>query len=217
MKAIFISDVHLGSPYCRADDFLRFLDALPEGETLVLNGDGRDYGIKTLPPRHREALDRLVAESRRRRVVWVRGNHDERYQPPDPGGIEFRDAFTIGGWLYAAHGHAFDTLRPYNRPFIIAFKLLHTIRVRLGAPPVHVAFYAKKFAVLYRILRRTVNMNAMEYAKENGYTTVVCGHTHHIEDETIDGIRVLNTGSWTEAPVWCVRVNDADVTLEQVR
>jgi UDP-2,3-diacylglucosamine pyrophosphatase LpxH len=198
-KTVVISDVHLGSPYCRCDRFVQFLRSLPDGVKLVLNGDTvNTHDDSRYPPSHREALDALRAESLKRKVVWIRGNHDERYVMANPGKIEFASSDSIEKTIFFAHGNDFDNVMPYNRTFIILFRLFHRLRILLGAESIHVAAYAKRFPVLYRVLLRHVAMNAVEYAKENGYAAVACGHTHYVEDRLQDGVRYINTGAWTE-------------------
>ena len=60
------------------------------------------------------------------------------------------------------------------------------------------------------------SMNAIEYAKENNYEAVTCGHTHFTEDVTVDGIRYVNTGCWTELPASYLHVDDSDIRLVEV-
>jgi UDP-2,3-diacylglucosamine pyrophosphatase LpxH len=74
------------------------------------------------------------------------------------------------------------------------------LRVKLGARPVHVAHYAKKWEIFYKVLRRNVMMNAVNCAVENGYEAVVCGHTHYAENRIFHGVKYINTGAWTELP-----------------
>jgi UDP-2,3-diacylglucosamine pyrophosphatase LpxH len=216
MLTLIISDVHLGSRHCLIEEFHRFLSALPDGATLVLNGDTADYHTASrMPPRHAEALDRLRQESGRRRVVWVRGNHDARYELRDPRRIEMVRDLAVDRRLYVSHGYDFDNIMPYHKLFIMVFRFLHRVRIVLGAPSVHVALYAKKFKALYRVLQNHVAMNAVEHAKENGFAAATCGHTHTIEDRMIEGIRYLNTGAWTERPL--VYLSVAGDRIELVR
>ena len=217
MKTFFVSDVHIGSKYCLADLFIEFLRALPPDATLVLNGDTMDRLRGGLPPRHQEALDLLREESFRRTVVWVSGNHDETYRMPEPGRIEFRATYNVGARLFVAHGYDFDNVMPYHRLFVKLFRAMHAVRVFLGAESVHVAHYAKKWPILYRVLLKGVLMNAVEYAKENGYQAVTCGHTHFAEDVVMDGIRYVNTGAWTELPVYYLLADDQDIKLHEYR
>ena len=216
MNAIVISDVHLGSRHCRREPFERFLDRLPAGVTLILNGDTVDYRHRRLRPDALATLARLAAESRRRTVVWVCGNHDEDYRPPEPGAIQFVSSYALDQRLYVQHGFYFDHIMPYHRLFILAFKIMHVLRVRLGAEPVHVAEYAKRWPTLYGVLRRNVLQNAVRYAREHGFGAVTCGHTHYAESDTIDGILYLNTGAWTERPSYAVVVDEASVTLHEI-
>jgi len=216
VNAIVISDVHLGSRHCRREAFERFLDRLPDGVTLILNGDTVDYRYRRMRPDHLASLERLAAESHRRPVVWVDGNHDENYRPPDPGAIQFARSYAIGRQLYVQHGFYFDHIMPYHRLFIFAFRVMHGLRIRLGAEPMHVAQYAKRWPVLYAVLRRNVMQNAIRYARTHGFAAVTCGHTHYAEIATVDGILYLNTGSWTETPSYAIVVADKAVTLHEI-
>ena len=215
MSTIIVSDVHLGSRYCLADEFARFVGSLPRDATLVLNGDTVDYRHRGLAGQHRAALDRLRVESLARRIVWVRGNHDERFVLAEPGRIEMTPGYSVGKQLFVAHGFLFDRIMPRQRLFLVLFRFFHRTRVWLGAPSVHVAHYAKKFRWLYRILTEQVARRAVAFARQNGYEAVTCGHTHHIEDRTLDGIRYINTGSCTERPLVYLAVDDERIELRQ--
>jgi predicted phosphodiesterase len=93
---------------------------------------------------------------------------------------------------------------------------MHGLRVKLGAKPVHVAEYAKKWKSFYRVLCRNVALNAVDCAVENGFEAVTCGHTHYPEDLAIDGIRYINTGAWTELPAYYLHITPAEMVLKQV-
>jgi len=216
VNTIIISDIHLGSDHFLRNEFEVFMRDMPPDCTLVLNGDTVDRWHLPLPPDHHRTLEQLKKESFKRRIVWVRGNHDEPYVMQDPGSIEFKPSHTLGKKLFIGHGYDFDNVTPYNRTFLVFFRMMHRLRVFLGAEPVHVAFYAKRFPRLYRVLRRHVAMNAVEYAKENGYRAVTCGHTHYPEDRVINGIRYVNTGSWTERPACYLQVNAEEMKLKRV-
>lgn len=215
--AVVVSDVHVGSKHCLHERFTRFLRDLRPGVALVLNGDSVSRCRHGMPPEHEAVVRGIVRASFDRRVVWVRGNHDESFAPDDRGRIEFCDSHSIGNRLFVTHGHEFDNVMPRHRLFIRAFRAMHRLRVCLGAPSVHVAFYAKKWKLLYGVLRRHVAMNAVEHAIENGYEAVACGHTHCVEDVTMRGVRYINTGSWTEAPLMCIDVTPDDIRLRCIQ
>ena len=216
MHTIITSDIHLGSQYCQVESFLQFLDNLPDGVDFVMNGDVVDHWHRDLKGNHLKALQRIREESLYRRVIWVRGNHDDKYNVPEPADIEFMTSYNIGHRLHISHGYDFDTVMPYHKTFIKLFRFFHHMRILLGAEPVHVAQYAKRFSLLYGVLRKHVSMNAVEYAREEKFEATTCGHTHYVEDRVIDGIRYINTGSWTEPPVFYLDVTDDEIKLVEV-
>ncbi len=210
MTHVITSDIHLGCQYFDPPLFVSFLEALPGGAELILAGDVLDRSCRVLPEDHRMALDRLVALSRERHVVWVRGNHDRGHVSSDRDNIDVVDTYAVGKQLIAAHGHHFDNIMPYQRWFIDLLHTVHAVRAMLGVDSIHVARYAKRFPFFYGVFRNHVARNAVQYARENGYGAVVCGHTHAAEDRTIDGIRYLNTGAWTEpVPHYVVTRDDS--------
>lgn len=217
IEAIITSDLHLGSPFLQHGHLEHFLDLLPPRAMLILNGDVVDRVNHALPPPDRALLDRLVEESERRPVVWVYGNHDDGFHPAEAGSIRFVRDFALGARLHINHGYDFDNVMPRNILFMNLFRALHRMRLRLGAEPVHVARFAKKFPLLYRYLRRNVMLNAVEHAREQGCAAVTCGHTHFVEDVLCDGVRYINTGSWTELPIHVLVVTAQAISLRAVR
>ena len=215
MKAIIVSDVHIGSPYCRLDAFLRFLRQLPADADLILNGDVV-HRVPRLPPDCAEAVASLAKESEHRRVVWIRGNHDHWFAPESPGRIEFVDSWDLDRCLHVTHGHELMSLASYNRFTIFLFRCLYYARIALGGRAMHVAFYAKRWPRLYRVLTEHLAQNAATYAAERGYKAVACGHIHQAEDRMIGDVQYLNTGSWTEDPAYCVRIEGDTMSLEEV-
>lgn len=217
MMLYIISDVHLGSRHCRLELFERFLGRMPPQATLVLNGDVVDHMKRPLPESHREVLGCLVEESRRRRVVWVGGNHDETFRPAGGERIEFVPALTIPGRLHVVHGYYLHRYVPGYEPFVMLVRALHRMRILFGAEPVHVAQYVKRWTTLYGVLRRYVRESALREARLLGVGTVVCGHVHYAEDTTVEGVRYVNTGSWTESPCWCFRMDGECAALCRVK
>ena len=102
------------------------------------------------------------------------------------------------------HGHAFERSMDRHRWFLTAFQFMHSLRQRLGAQPIHVAQLAKKLKPLYGYLCREQRINAVRFAREQGYPAIACGHVHLSEDSIVDGIRYLNTGCWTEPDTQCL-------------
>jgi UDP-2,3-diacylglucosamine pyrophosphatase LpxH len=161
-------------------------------------------------------LDRIEQISLGQKVVWIKGNHDNGYTPTGFGKVKVTRSYSIGKKLLITHGDDFDEIMPRSRAFIRAFKLMHALRVKLGAKPVHVAEYAKKWKSFYKVLRKNIALNAVSCAIENGFEAVTCGHTHYPEDMVVDGIRYINTGAWTELPAHYLYVTADEMVLKEL-
>ena len=216
MNLIIVSDLHIGSRFFVTEAFEQFLSQLPEDCELVLNGDVINIPYVKLNPSHRKILDRIKQRSLRQKVIWLQGNHDNGYVPDRFGEVVFKRSHSVGNKLLITHGDDFDDIMPRNQLFMKVFKWLHKVRVKLGAKPVHVAEYAKKWKSLYRVLRKNVMTNAVKCAIENGYEAVICGHTHYAEDVVFNGVRYINTGAWTEVPSHFLHVNNEKMLLKKV-
>jgi len=218
MQAYIVSDIHLGSKYARYREFLDFVRGLPQGATLVLNGDtvSHWYKRKHSWTEQEAVLDILREESERRPIVWIRGNNDRTYTPDNPGKIEIRDDFSIGRRLFVTHGHRFDRLMPRARWALWFLGVLYRVRRFTGAPDMHIAEYVKRIPILYNVLCTHIANNAVGFAAAEGYEAVTCGHTHCAVDLEKDGVRYINTGAWTEAPSHYLKLNDTGLELCEV-
>lgn len=215
MKAIIVSDLHIGSRYCLRENFMQFLKNIPQDYEFILNGDIIDNPYGKMSGADQALLDAFGEMSLRQKVVWVRGNHDNGYIPDRLGKIQIKQHYALQKRLFVTHGDFFDDVMPQSRVFIQTFRLLHDLRIKLGARPVHVALYAKKWRRFYAYLRKNVMLNAVHYAGENGFKAVTCGHTHYAEEQFVNGIQYLNTGAWTEQPTFFVQVTDNEIMLKK--
>ncbi|MDA9981640.1 metallophosphoesterase family protein [Gammaproteobacteria bacterium] len=207
MKAVVVSDLHIGLPFFRKAAFMQFVESLDDRTTVILNGDIVDNPHQRLESQDQAVLDFLVVQSFHRQIIWIYGNHDEGFQMADSGDIEFRRSLALGTRLMVVHGDDFDTVMPNNRWFLRLFKFCHLVRLRMGANPVHVAELAKRWApLLYRVLTEQVKKNAVDCARESGFEAITCGHTHYVEDSVYKGVRYINTGTWTEEPLHYVSI-----------
>ncbi len=222
MRAVIISDVHLGSPQCRVEAFIRFLEALPPEPVLILNGDtvGHGFRVEEAPAAHVDALRRLEDESARRRVLWIRGNNDRTPERLVGGAIECLDAYTLGHRLHIEHGDRFDRLMPRIWPLLYLIRRLYDRACRLTGRQAHITETAARFQCLYRVLTRHMARNAARYARSQGIAAVTCGHSHYPEDRMVDTVRYLNTGSWMGSRAHavlvsgdCIRLHNCDSVI----
>ena len=216
MQYLITSDLHLGNHFSRAYQFTTMVKRLNRSITLVLAGDTIDAPGQFLTKDDLAALDALRLRASHEQVIWIEGNHDRGYRPEISGNIQFVKSYAIGKRLFISHGDTFDTVMPRNRWFMKIFRFFHNFRVRLGADPVHVSEYAKKYQTLYNFLRRKVMNCAVEQGIEQNFEAVACGHVHFAEDTLCEGIRYINLGAWTESPCHCLLVDEEKMKLTTV-
>ena len=125
-RALFVSDLHLGTKACQAEAFLDFL-RLTEADRIYLVGDIVDFWrIKRgvyWPQAHNDVLQKLLRKARKGTdLVFIPGNHDEAlrdYCGARFGGIAIeRNTIHIGadGRRYLVmHGDEFDVVVRYAK------------------------------------------------------------------------------------------------------
>lgn len=234
-RAVWISDIHLGTPGCNAElltDFLRSIEC----ETLYLVGDIIDgWRLKKgwfWPDAHNEVLRRILKMVHRgTRVVFIAGNHDEMlrdYAGLTFGGVELVDeavhVTTDGRRLLVVHGDAFDTVVVYARWLALlgdaAYELLLKIntvlnraRRALGLPYWSLSAYLKrkvKNAVAYV---GKFEEAVARVARQRGFAGVVCGHIHCAEIREIGEITYYNDGDWVESCTALAEDAEGQITI----
>ena len=120
-RAVFISDLHLGTPGCQADALLDFLKE-HTSDYLYLVGDIVDgWQLRRKwywPQAHNDVIQKLLRKARKGcRVVYVPGNHDEfarHFLEHQFGGIEVVHEATHttvdGRRFWVIHGDYFDAV-----------------------------------------------------------------------------------------------------------
>ena len=220
-RAIFISDVHLGTPGCRAAQLLDFLRHT-ESDELYLVGDIIDgWQLKRRwywNQAHNDVIQKVLRKARKgTRVTYVTGNHDEgarQFVGLAFGGIDIVDEAVHhtrdGRLLLVTHGDLFDAVVRGARwlahlgdaLYILTLKLnqwFNHLRAKLGLPYWSLSQFLKhrvKNAVSY--ITNFEEALAHE-ARRRGYAGVVCGHIHKAEVRDIGGILYCNDGDWVES------------------
>lgn len=234
-RAVFISDIHLGTAGCQAEALLDFLRHHPS-DTLYLVGDivdGWQLRRKWFwPQAHNDVVQKLLRRARKGcRVVFVPGNHDEfarQFDGHDFGGIEVRNeavhTTATGLRLWVVHGDHFDGViqcakwLAYVGDNLYEFTLrlnrhLNSLRARLGLPYWSLSQYLKhkvKSALNYVTdFERAVAGEA----RQRGFDGVVCGHIHRAEMRSIDGTLYCNDGDWVESLTALVEQRDGTLAL----
>jgi UDP-2,3-diacylglucosamine pyrophosphatase LpxH len=220
-RAIWLSDVHLGSRSCRVKLLLDFLRN-NHCEQLYLVGDIID--IESLkrsffwPQSHAEVLQLILQKSQEgTRVVYIPGNHDDDLRSligVSFGNVEVaQNAIhtTLSGLrLLVMHGDEFDGIIKCGafrtaiggmacRMLLRLNRLVHWVHDLFGLPYWSLAQHVKERvgkAVRYVDTFRDACVSA---AKEAGMDGVICGHIHRADLRDCEGILYCNDGDWVES------------------
>jgi UDP-2,3-diacylglucosamine pyrophosphatase LpxH len=220
-RAVFISDIHLGTAGCQAEPLLDFLKHHPS-DTLYLVGDIVDgWQLRRRwfwPQAHNDVVQKLLRRARKGcRVVFIPGNHDEfarGFVGHSFGGIEVqRDTvhtLADGRTLWVTHGDYFDSviqcakwlayLGDHAYEFTLKLnRYLNHFRGHFGLPYWSLSAYLKK-----RVKKALNYVNDFEVAvaseaRKRGHCGVVCGHIHHAEMRMIKDMLYCNDGDWVES------------------
>ncbi len=220
-RAIFISDLHIGTPGFQADALLDFLKHHPS-EMLYLVGDIVDgWQLRRRwfwPQSHNDVVQKLLRRARKGcRVIYVPGNHDEfarHFVGHAFGGVEVQEeavhVTATGQRLWVVHGDLFDGVIQCAKwlahvgDWLYEFTLklnrhLNRLRARLGLE------YWSLSAYLKHKVKKAVNfisdfeVAVAHEARRRGFDGVVCGHIHHAEIRRVDGVLYCNDGDWVES------------------
>jgi UDP-2,3-diacylglucosamine pyrophosphatase LpxH len=234
-RAVFISDIHLGTQGCQAEALLAFLKAHPS-DYLYLAGDIIDgWQLRRKwywPQAHNDVVQKLLRSARKgSRVIFVPGNHDEfarGFIGHHFGGVEVvQDAVHVtaqGVKLWVIHGDYFDGViqcakwLAYVGDNLYEFTLklnrhLNRLRGHLGLPYWSLSAYLKQKVKKALNYVTDFEVAVAREARNRGHDGVVCGHIHRAEMRTIDGILYCNDGDWVESQTALVEHMDGRLEL----
>jgi UDP-2,3-diacylglucosamine pyrophosphatase LpxH len=237
-RAVFISDLHLGSSGCRARELASFLKRV-RTDKLYLVGDVIDmWRLRQRwfwPEKHNRVVTRILKHARRgTKVIFIPGNHDEharQYKGLNFGGVEIlleADHTTADGKrLLITHGDQFDLIVKHARllsvlgswaydTLVVLNNQLNWMRTRLGLQHWSLSQFIK-----LRIKTACAYINQFEQvlsdeAHKRGFDGVVCGHIHKAEIRNIEGkspILYINCGDWIEGCTAVVEHSDGRLEL----
>jgi UDP-2,3-diacylglucosamine pyrophosphatase LpxH len=233
-RSVWLSDLHLGLPGCRAEDALAFLKAV-ECDRLYLVGDILDlwYMQKgfSWPQSHNDVLRAVLGKARRgTRVVYVPGNHDEMLRAHT--GTAFGNIRVVnrlvhttadGRRLLVLHGDQFDSVVQFSRVMSIfgtrAYGALSRVnqgvsclRRALRLPPWSLASFLKHRVRDASPYRRRFEEAAVDAARARGVDGVVCGHSHRPALREGE-VTYCNTGDWLDHCTALVEEPDGRLAL----
>ncbi len=217
-----ISDVHLGTFGCNAEELLIYLNSI-QPKKLILNGDILDiwqFNKHYFPASHMKVLRKIIGMASKGTVVhYITGNHDEalrKFSDTSMGNFHIQDKLVLqldGKKAWFFHGDIFDAaihnakwlakLGGYGYDMLILLnRLTNWTAVKLGR---------EKFSLSKRLKNdfkgalghvSDFERTATDLAIKNGYDFVVCGHIHQPKKKMVvtkkGRCTYLNSGDWVE-------------------
>lgn len=222
LDLLVLSDLHLGTYGCHAEELLQYLKSLNPKE-VVLNGDIIDiwqFSKSYFPNAHLRVVNHLLKwSSRGIKIHYITGNHDEflrKFEGTCIGRLEIKNklVLTLNGkktWLF--HGDIFDVSMQYSKwlarlgalgydLLILLNRIVNRTRLLFGWERISFSKMVKN-----KVKKAVSHINGFEQtvaeiAWENQVDTVICGHIHQPSMKEIPvktgRVTYLNSGDWVE-------------------
>ena len=199
IELVVISDVHLGTYGCHANELLNYLQSI-KPKTLVLNGDIIDawqFSKSYFPANHMQVIKQIFELlSSGTKVYYLTGNHDEmlrRFSNLEIGNLILDDKVVLNldgekAWIF--HGDVFDSSTTGSAKFIaklggkgydlliILNRIINFILNKFGREKMSFSKKIKNSVKKAVSFIDNFETTAAEIAIDNGYKYVVCGHIH---------------------------------------
>ena len=221
-RAVFVSDVHLGSKHCHAAELAQFLSGL-RCDRLYLVGDIVDlWWLASRRATWKDAHNRVIEALHALRragtdIVYVPGNHDRPVRR-FCGLVLPRMAIrrrTIhvtadGRRLLVTHGDDYDAVTHFGGMqekfgdwlyyrILTGNRLLNFVRQRFGLRYWSLSeFLKRQSGAAERYIARFVQAG-LDDAKRRGVDGILCGHIHRAALFERDGCVYANDGDWVES------------------
>ena len=222
IDVVVISDVHLGTFGCHAEELMAYLSSI-KPKKLILNGDIIDiwqFNQHYFPASHLRILKKIISmASKGTEVIYITGNHDEmlrKFSNTYVGNFSIHDKLVLNldgkkAWFF--HGDVFDIsirhakwlakLGGYGYDILLRLnRLINWFLTKLGKEKYSLAKKIKnsvKKAIKYI---DNFERTAIETAIAKGYDYVICGHIHQPKKEILETkngkCTYLNSGDWVE-------------------
>lgn len=213
VRAIYISDLHIGSKDSKCEKLLEFLNFYDYDELYLLGDiiDGYLLKQRIYWNEHYSSFIKTILElSKTKKIVYVPGNHDEFMRGFDGmkiGNLSIQDSVVIDRNTYKVmvihgdqfdhgliHGtglykfgsfiyHALQSIDRFFKKLIPKFSLSRPAKFVTKKCTTHVSNYKSR---------------AVTHAEIHGCDTVITGHVHIPESKIIGSAVYLNCGDWLD-------------------
>jgi UDP-2,3-diacylglucosamine pyrophosphatase LpxH len=222
VELVVISDIHLGTYGCHAEELLRYLKTI-KPKRLILNGDIIDmwqFSKRYWPQSHMQVIKHITGLlAKGTKITYLTGNHDEmlrKFAGFRLGSfkIDNKKVVNLNGksaWIF--HGDVFDVTMQHSKwiaklgavgyDFLILLNaFVNFILKMLGRNKISLSKKVKDSVKTAVKFINNFEQTAAAIAIHNGYDYVVCGHIHQPEIKKIvtdkGEVTYLNSGDWIE-------------------
>ncbi|SKC82718.1 UDP-2,3-diacylglucosamine diphosphatase [Ohtaekwangia koreensis] len=222
VELVILSDIHLGTYGCHAEELLRYLKTI-RPKKIILNGDIIDmwqFSKRYWPKSHMQVVKHIMGLlAKNTKVIYLTGNHDEmlrKFSGFRLGSfiIDNKIVLKLHGkraWIF--HGDVFDVTMQYSKwlaklgaigydTLILINTFVNWCLLKLGREKISLSKRLKDSVKSAVKFINDFEKTAGDIAIENGYDYVVCGHIHHPEIKKIQTekgeVMYLNSGDWIE-------------------
>jgi len=234
-RAIWISDIHLGTKSCKAEYLLDFLKH-NNSKKLYLVGDiidGRELKKNWYwPQSHNNVIQKILKKAKKgTKVFYIPGNHDEAARQFN--NLKFADINIVkdivhktkkGHKLWVTHGDIFDSFRSISKGLEFIGDGFYSLILWISEK---VNLIRSKYGLNYwsfsqHIKSKINNVNQyidnfekfmIREAKIKGCSGVVCGHIHKPEIRYFGNMTYYNDGDWVENLTALVETNSGELML----
>lgn len=221
-RAVFVSDVHLGSKHCHAAEFADFLGQL-RCQRLYLVGDIVDLWWMSQKRARWDAAHNRVIEALHAlamggtEIIYVPGNHDRsvrRFCGLMLPTLQLRrraiHTTADGRRLLVTHGDDYDAITHFGGlqekfgdwlyyRILTGNRVVNRVRRRFGLRYWSLAEYLKRQSeAAERYIERFVQAG-FDDVRRRGLDGIVCGHIHRAALLQRDGLVYANDGDWVES------------------
>jgi UDP-2,3-diacylglucosamine pyrophosphatase LpxH len=222
VELVVLSDIHLGTYGCHAEELLRYLKSI-RPKKLVLNGDIIDmwqFSKRYWPKSHMQVVKHITSLlTKNTKITYLTGNHDEmlrKFAGFKLGSfrIDNKAVLSLNGkkaWIF--HGDVFDVTMRHSKwlaklgaigydTLILINTTVNWLLTKMGYEKISLSKRVKDSVKTAIKFINDFEKTAADIAIENKYDYVVCGHIHQPEMRKIltekGEVIYLNSGDWIE-------------------
>ena len=222
VELVIISDVHLGTYGCHAEELLRYLKSI-KAKRIILNGDIIDmwqFSKRYWPKSHMQVVKHITGLiAKGTKITYLTGNHDEmlrKFAGFRMGAFHIANKKVISlngksAWIF--HGDVFDVIMQHSKwlaklgaigydTLILINSFVNFILKLFGKSKISLSKRVKDSVKQAVKFINDFEKTAADIAISNGYDYVICGHIHQPEMKKITTdkgeVTYLNSGDWVE-------------------